>query len=84
MVGRGGTPSLALVILSTMKNFSLKDNKHSRKLRFSVRRAKAKADRASVSYKFDKPDIALPREIIVTRKDRSARRSSKFKQEATC
>ncbi len=84
MVGRGGTPSLALVILFTMKNFSPKDIRHGRKLRFAVRRAKAKAVWPSVSYKFDKHDFALGREIIVTRNDRSVRRSSKSKQEATC
>ena len=55
MVGRGGIPSLALVLLLAMKKISPADYRHGRRLRFSVRRKKTKTDRASLSYKLSKP-----------------------------
>jgi hypothetical protein len=111
MVGRGGTPAVALVLLLTMKNTSPGDHRHGKRLRFSVQREKAKTHGASLGYKFSQPvdlgtnelmfsrrfiglstglhivsipDFALPREIIVTRNYRFAKRRSKSIQEATC
>src|SRR5215211_2234405 len=55
MVGRGGTPSLALVLLLAMKKISPAGHRHGRRFTVSCRKKKTKTDGGGLSYKFSKP-----------------------------